>query len=47
MNGNNNSPLEYLAAFACTFAAGVLSTMALGAYLRRLKIVQQADRFRA
>lgn len=35
--GNNNSPLEYLTAFAIVFAAGVLSTLALGKYVKTLK----------
>lgn len=30
---NNNSPLESLAAFAITFAVGVLSTFAIGKYV--------------
>lgn len=33
----NNSPLEHLAAFAIVFAAGVLSTLALGQYVQMLK----------
>lgn len=35
--GFNNSPLEYLTAFAIVFAAGVLTTLALGQYVRTLK----------
>ncbi len=30
--GNNNSPLESLAAFAISFAAGAISVVALGIY---------------
>lgn len=33
----NNSPLEYLTAFVVVFAAGVLSTLALGKYVETLK----------
>ena len=33
----NNSPLEYLTAFAIVFAAGVLSVLALGKYAETLK----------
>ena len=33
----NNSPLDYLTAFAIVFAAGVLSTLALGQYVQTLK----------
>lgn len=35
--GNNNSPLESLAAFAICFIAGVVATCSLGAYVDRLK----------
>ena len=35
--GFNNSPLDYLMAFAIVFAAGVLSTLALGKYIEMLK----------
>ena len=38
----NNSPLEYLTAFAIVFAAGVLSVLALGKYAETLK--SEADR---
>ena len=31
---NNPSPLEYLASFALTFAAGVVATAALSAYVK-------------
>jgi hypothetical protein len=34
---NNNSPLESLAAFAITFAAGILSTLALGKYIEKVR----------
>ena len=34
---SNNSPLEYLTAFAVVFAAGVLSTLVLGKYVETLK----------
>lgn len=40
--GNNTSPLESLAAFAIAFAAGVLTTGALGAYIKRLKTTASA-----
>lgn len=33
----NNSALETLAAFALTFAAGVLSTIALGKYIEKVR----------
>lgn len=33
---NNTSPLESLAAFAISFAAGVVATAALGIYTRYL-----------
>ena len=33
----NNSPLEYLAAFAIVFAAGALSVLTLGKYVSMLK----------
>lgn len=35
--GNNNSPLESLAAFAICFVVGVVTTCSLGAYIERLK----------
>lgn len=35
--GNNNSPLESLAAFAICFVAGVVTASSLGAYIKRLK----------
>lgn len=31
---NNPSPLEYLASFAITFAAGMVATAALSAYVK-------------
>ena len=34
---NTPSPLESLAAFAIVFAAGVISTAALGTYISRLR----------
>lgn len=34
---NNNSPLESLAAFAITFAVGVLSTVVLGKYIEKVR----------
>lgn len=34
---STTSPLESLAAFAIAFAAGVVSTVALGAYVGRIK----------
>jgi hypothetical protein len=34
---NNNSPLESLAAFAIAFAAGILSTIALGKYIEKVR----------
>ena len=34
---NNNSPLESLAAFAIVFAAGILSTIALGKYIEKVR----------
>lgn len=34
---NNNSPLENLAAFAITFAVGVLSTVALSKYIEKVR----------
>jgi hypothetical protein len=33
----NNSPLESLAAFAITFAVAVLSTVALGKYIEKVR----------
>lgn len=35
--GNTTAPLESLAAFAICFAAGVFSTLGLGAYIAKLK----------
>lgn len=35
--GNNNSPLESLAAFAIVFVMGVLSTVSLGKYIENVK----------
>ena len=35
--GNNSLPLEHLAAFAIVFAAGVLSTIAFGKYIEKIK----------
>ncbi len=32
--GNNNSPLETLAAFAICFVAGVVSTVGMGVYAK-------------
>jgi hypothetical protein len=32
--GNNNSPLETLAAFAICFVAGVVSTVGMGVYTK-------------
>ncbi|WP_246794096.1 hypothetical protein [Burkholderia perseverans] len=34
---NNNSPLEHLAAFALTFAVGVLTNVALRLYVEKVK----------
>ena len=34
---NTSSPLETLAAFAIVFAAGVISTAALGTYIGKLR----------
>ncbi|WP_171914446.1 hypothetical protein [Paraburkholderia xenovorans] len=34
---NNNSPLESLAAFAIVFATGILSTIALGKYIEKVR----------
>lgn len=34
---NNNSPLENLAAFAIVFATGILSTIALGKYIEKVR----------
>ena len=34
---NTNSPLETLTAFAIVFAAGVISTAALGTYIGKLR----------
>lgn len=35
--GNNNSPLESLAAFAIVFATAVLSTVAMGKYIDKVR----------
>lgn len=35
--GNNNSPLESLAAFAIVFVIGVISTVGLGKYLEKVR----------
>lgn len=35
--GNNNSPLETLAAFAICFVAGVVSTVGMGVYSKWVK----------
>ncbi|CAB3963558.1 hypothetical protein BLA9940_02822 [Burkholderia aenigmatica] len=34
---NNNSPLEHLAAFALTFVAGVLSSVAMRLYVEKVR----------
>jgi len=34
---NNNSPLESLAAFAIVFATGILSTLAFGKYIEKVR----------
>ncbi|MFL9911416.1 hypothetical protein [Paraburkholderia sp. RL17-337-BIB-A] len=34
---NNNSPLESLAAFSIVFAAAVLSTVAMGKYIEKVR----------
>jgi hypothetical protein len=34
---NNNSPLESLAAFAITFAVGLLSTITMGKYIEKVR----------
>lgn len=34
---SNNSPLESLAAFALVLAAGILSTVALGKYIEKVR----------
>ena len=41
---NNSSPLEHLAAFAITFALGMVATAALGAYARFVKSSQKPVR---
>lgn len=33
----NNSPLEYLAAFAIVFVTGVISAVGFGKYLEKIK----------
>jgi len=35
--GNNNLPLEHLAAFAIVFAAGILSCAGFGKYVEKIK----------
>jgi hypothetical protein len=35
--GNNNLPLEHLAAFALVFAAGILTTVGFGKYIDKVK----------
>ncbi|WP_205993558.1 hypothetical protein [Paraburkholderia sp. Ac-20347] len=37
MINNSNSPLEHLAAFAITLAVGVISTVALGKYIDKVR----------
>ncbi|WP_341677126.1 hypothetical protein [Niveibacterium sp. SC-1] len=39
MNPNANSPLEYLAAFALTFAAGMLSAAAVSTTIKRETVI--------
>lgn len=39
---NTSSPLESLAAFAITFAVGVVTTLALGTYIGRLREAAKA-----
>jgi hypothetical protein len=34
---NNNSPLEHLAAFAMTLVVGIVSTVALGKYIEKVR----------
>ncbi|SOE64512.1 hypothetical protein SAMN05446935_2480 [Burkholderia sp. YR290] len=34
---NNNSPLESLAAFAIVFVTGIVSTIALGKYIEKVR----------
>ncbi|WP_167336007.1 hypothetical protein [Paraburkholderia bannensis] len=34
---NNSSPLEHLAAFAITFAVGLLSAAAMGKYIDKVR----------
>lgn len=34
---SNSSPLEYLAAFAIAFAAGIISTAGVGRYVESIK----------
>lgn len=38
--GNNQSPLESLAAFAIAFAAGIIATTALGTYIAHIKNIE-------
>ena len=33
----NNSPLEYLAAFSIVLVAGIVSTIGIGKYIEKLK----------
>jgi hypothetical protein len=44
---NNNSPLESLAAFAIVFATGILSTVALGKYIEKVRRDAQTAAARA
>ncbi|WP_196494237.1 hypothetical protein [Burkholderia cepacia] len=44
---NNNAPLESLAAFAITFFAGVISTIALGKYVDKVRRDAEAAASRA
>ncbi|CAM2152915.1 MULTISPECIES: hypothetical protein [Paraburkholderia] len=37
MFNHHNSPLEHLAAFAITLAVGVISTVALGKYIDKVR----------
>lgn len=34
---NNNSPLEYLAAFAIVFVTGIVTTLGLGQYIDKVR----------
>lgn len=44
---NNNSPLESLAAFAIVFATAVLSTVAMGKYIEKVRRDAQQAAVRA